>query len=123
MTSADCSIPRRLFLILLVAVIVGLLAIACGDGGDDGAATPAGDGAPVPQVTVVTTLPVFADFVREAGGDRVEVFVVLPDGVDPDLQELPPEDIERINRADLVLYNGLDLETRKSYGKSKKINH
>jgi ABC-type Zn uptake system ZnuABC Zn-binding protein ZnuA len=34
-----------------------------------------------------------------------------PDGVDPDLVEFAPEDAERISRADLILFNGLDLET------------
>lgn len=108
MTSTDRSIPRRLSLAVLIVSLGGLLAVACGD---DGAPTPTGDGGPAPEVTVVTTLPVFADFVREAGGERVEVFTILPDGVDPDLLELAPEDVERIGRADLVLYNGLDLET------------
>ena len=108
MTSTDRGIPRRLFVAVLVVSLGGLLAVACGD---DDAATPTGDGAPAPEVSVVTTLPVFADFVREAGGDRVEVFAVLPDGADSDLLELPPEDVERISRADLVLYNGLDLES------------
>jgi ABC-type Zn uptake system ZnuABC Zn-binding protein ZnuA len=62
-------------------------------------------------VTVVTTLPVFADFVRQAGGDRVEVFAILPDGITSDPLELAPEDLEHASQADLILYNGLDLET------------
>ncbi len=108
MTSSDRGIPCRLFVAVLVVSLSGLLAVACGN---DETATPTGDGAPAPEVSVVTTLPVFADFVREAGGDRVEVFAVLPEGVDPDLLELAPEDVERISRADLILFNGLDLET------------
>jgi ABC-type Zn uptake system ZnuABC Zn-binding protein ZnuA len=95
-------------LAVLIVSLGGLLAVACGD---DGTPTPTAGGGPAPEVTVVTTLSVFADFVRQAGGDRVEVFTVLPDGVDPGLLELVPQDVERISRADLVLYNGLDLET------------
>jgi len=110
MTSIDRNIPLRPLLAVGAVVMVGLLAVACGGGGDGGPASPTGDNGPS-TVRVVTTLPVFADFVREAGGDRVEVFAVLPDGVNSGLQELPPEDIERISRADLILYSGLDLET------------
>ena len=110
MTSIDRNIPLRPLLAVGAVVMVGLLAVACGGGGDGGPASATGDNGPS-TVRVVTTLPVFADFVREAGGDRVEVFAVLPDGVNSGLQELPPEDIERISRADLILYSGLDLET------------
>jgi ABC-type Zn uptake system ZnuABC Zn-binding protein ZnuA len=110
-TSTGRSIPLRPFVAIVVTAMVGLLAVACGDDGDGGSASPTGDSEPPSVVTVVTTLPVFADFVREAGGDRVEVFTVLPDGITPDLLELPAEDVERISRADLILYNGLDLET------------
>ena len=110
MTSTDRNTPLRPLLAVVAVVKVGLLAVACGGGGDGGPASPTGDNGP-PPVRVVTTLPVFADFVRQAGGDRVEVFAVLPDGVNPGLQELPPEDIEPISRADLILYNGLDVET------------
>lgn len=109
MMPTDRNIP--LWTLLAIVAVVGILAVACGDGGDGGPASPAGDNQPPPEVTVVTTLPVFADFIREAGGDRVEVFAVLPDGVDPDLIELAPEDVERISQADLILFNGLELET------------
>jgi ABC-type Zn uptake system ZnuABC Zn-binding protein ZnuA len=108
MMSTAHSIQSRLVRAVLVAAIVGLLTVACGD---NEAATPTANGGSVPEVSVVTTLPVFADFIKEAGGDRVEVFSILPDGIDPGLLELPPEDIERISRADLILYNDLDLET------------
>ncbi len=111
MTPTVCSIPLRSLLASVAVASVGLLAFACGDGGDGGPASPTGDNGPPPEVTVVTTLPVFADFVREAGGDRVEVFTILPDGVDPDLRELAPEEAERVSGADLILFNGLDLET------------
>jgi ABC-type Zn uptake system ZnuABC Zn-binding protein ZnuA len=104
------EVPVRLAWAVVVAVIALLLAVGCGENGDGAPASPAGDDRPPPEVTVVTTLPIFADFVRVAGGDRVEVFVMLPDGLDPELLELPPEDVERIGEADLILYNGLDLE-------------
>lgn len=101
----------RPFLAVLVAAMLGALATACGDGEGGGPASPTGDAQPSSVVEVVTTLPVFADFVREAGGDRVEVFTVLPDGVAPDPLELLPEVIEQISKADLILFNGLELET------------
>jgi manganese/zinc/iron transport system substrate-binding protein len=109
MTEAHSVLLRRSPAVL-VAAIVGLLVVACGGGGGGQGAAPTEEGGQ-PQVRVVTTLPIFADFVREAGGDRVEVFSILPNGIDPTLRELPAEDVERIARADLIFFNGLDLET------------
>jgi manganese/iron transport system substrate-binding protein len=81
-----------------------LLLVACGDD-DDGDAGASGD-----KINVVTTLPLFADFVREIGGDRVEVTSLLPLGADPHTFEPSPRDVERIVDADIAFANGLDLE-------------
>lgn len=85
------------------AMILSLIAagMACGDdddGGDDG------------KVQVVTTLPLFADFIREVGGDRVEVTALVPSGADPHTFEPAPKDVAKLEDADLVIVNGLDLE-------------
>ena len=75
--------------------------IACGD--DE---KPAESG----KIKVITTLPLFADFVREIGGDRVEVNSLLPIGSDPHTWEPVPSDIQRVAEADIAFANGLDLE-------------
>jgi ABC-type Zn uptake system ZnuABC Zn-binding protein ZnuA len=83
-----------------IALLV-LLAAACTDDGGGG------DGA---QLTVVTTLPVFQDFVREIGGDRVEVLSLLPPGSDPHTYEPTPREVAKLSGADLAFSNGLQLE-------------
>lgn len=80
--------------VLLLAVLA-----ACGGQGSGGA-----------KLRVVTTLPLFADFVRQVGGDRVEVTSLLPSGADPHTYEPSPQDVRRVAEADLVFANGLDLE-------------
>ena len=86
------------------AALVALLALAaCGS--DEESA-----GRQQPQVKVVATLSVFADFVREIGGDRVEVSSLLPAGADPHTYQPVPRDVQRVTEADLVFANGLDLE-------------
>lgn len=81
-------------------MVLALAAGACGggDGGDSG------------KVQVVTTLPLFADFVREVGGDRVEVTSLVPTGADPHTFEPSPSDVKKIAEADIAFANGLDLE-------------
>lgn len=90
----------RLSLSLGAVVVLGLAASACGggDGGDSG------------KVQVVTTLPLFADFVREVGGDRVEVTSLVPAGADPHTFEPSPSDVKKVAEADIAFANGLDLE-------------
>jgi len=101
------SLLRRPFALLIAAIVV-VAAVACG-GSDEPAPT-----APMPggtDVIAVTTLPVFADFVRQAGGDRVGVAALMPDGLKDTPTSLPPELHDWLRSADVVLYNGLDLES------------
>jgi len=97
-------IPRSsAFLAVLIAVpLILLLASACG--GDDAPNTNDD------KIQVVTTLPLFADFVRNVGGDRVDVTSLLPLGADPHTFEPSPRDVEPITKADIAFANGLDLE-------------
>ena len=76
---------------------------------------PAEDAAPeVPlaerPVRVVATTSLIADLAREIGGDRVAVEGLMGPGVDPHLYRPRESDVARLVGADLVLYNGLELE-------------
>lgn len=64
-----------------------------------------------PIAVVCTTGPV-TDIVRNLGGEHVDVTGLMGPGVDPHLYTAVPADIERIARADIVVYNGLHLEGR-----------
>ena len=61
-------------------------------------------------VQVVATTSMVADLAREVGGDRVEVDGLMGPGVDPHLYRPRESDVARLVGADLVLYNGLELE-------------
>jgi manganese/iron transport system substrate-binding protein len=61
-------------------------------------------------LTAAATLGLFADFARQVGGDRVEVIQILGDGVDPHDYQMVPGDLTNINRSQILLYNGLNLE-------------
>ena len=67
--------------------------------------TPSG-----PTVQVVTTTNFVADWARAVGGDRVEVFSLLPVGGDPHAFIPGARDVARVADADLVLNIGLGLE-------------
>ena len=69
--------------------------------------TPADPG---PVLQIVTTTNFVADWVRNVGGDRVEVFSLLAPGSDPHSYQPGARDVARIADADMVLSVGLGLE-------------
>lgn len=71
------------------------------------AAFPAGA---AEKLRVVATVTMVADLVRQVGGDRVEVQGLMGPGVDPHLYKATAADIGRLQRAQVIFYNGLHLE-------------
>lgn len=65
---------------------------------------------PAEPIPVVTTTNIVADWVREVGGDRVEVFSLVPVGADPHGYQPGAQDVAKIADAELVLSVGLGLE-------------
>jgi zinc/manganese transport system substrate-binding protein len=62
------------------------------------------------RVNVVATLPWIGSMAREIGKDRVAVTVMVKPNEDPHYVEAKPSMILAASRADVILYNGLDLE-------------
>lgn len=95
---------RPALLGLLVAVM--LLIAACGtDASDDGDLADR-------QITVVTTTGMIADAVQNVGGERVDVTGLMGPGVDPHLYRPTASDVTALDNADIIFYNGLELEGR-----------
>lgn len=60
--------------------------------------------------TIVVTYSVLGSAVKALVGDAFDVVVSIPDGLDPHDWEPSAKDIETLNRAGLVVENGLGLE-------------
>ncbi|NBB73449.1 MAG: zinc ABC transporter solute-binding protein [Bacteroidetes bacterium] len=92
--------------ILVLIVGVGLVAAGC-------ARQPAADRAADfsdRKMRVVATTNIIGDLVRQVAGDRVALTTLMGPGVDPHLYKASEGDVQRMAEADVVLYNGLDLE-------------
>jgi zinc/manganese transport system substrate-binding protein len=60
--------------------------------------------------SIVVTYSILGSIVNELVGDQASVTVSVPNGLDPHEWEPSAKDIEAINKADLVIQNGLGLE-------------
>lgn len=63
------------------------------------------------KIKVVTTLYPLYDFVKEIGGNSVEVTLLIPPGVEPHSFEPKPRDMIMLNEADIFIYTGPLMET------------
>lgn len=62
------------------------------------------------KVRIVTSVPDFAAIAREIGGDKVDVEALANGYQDPHFVDAKPIYVTKLNRADVLIYNGLDLE-------------
>jgi zinc transport system substrate-binding protein len=62
------------------------------------------------KLTVVTTLFPLYDFARAVGGDRADVTLLLPPGIEPHTFEPKPADVMTVNRADVFVFTNEYME-------------
>jgi len=103
-TTAACdrSMLSRLGIVLLLGVLVGGLSCANAPTTSTPPATT--------QKTIVVTYSILGSIVRDLVGDNATVIVPMPNGRDPHDWEPSAKDIETLNKADLIVQNGLGLE-------------
>jgi ABC-type Zn uptake system ZnuABC Zn-binding protein ZnuA len=62
------------------------------------------------KLKVVATTSIVGDVVRNVGGDAIELSILLPTGSDPHSFEPVPQDVARLQQADIIFANGAGLE-------------
>jgi manganese/zinc/iron transport system substrate-binding protein len=92
---------------LLVVFVASFLISACSAGSGE-SELPIGER----TINVVTTTGMIADITKNVGGDRVQVTALMGPGVDPHLYKASEGDVQRLQEADVILYNGLHLEAQ-----------
>ncbi len=110
--------------LMTVAFMAVIVLAACG-GGDDtstDAESKEEDSTSGETLKVVTTFTLLEDIVKQIGGDTVETFNLVPIGTDPHEYEPLPEDMGETEDADVLFFNGLNLEGGDSGWFSKLIS-
>ena len=64
------------------------------------------------KLHVVATISMITDIVKNIGQDRIDVTGIVGEGVDPHLYKPTAGDVERLQDADIIFYNGLHLEAK-----------
>src|SRR5690625_437059 len=62
------------------------------------------------KIKAVSSFTILEDMIKEIGGDNIEVHNLVPTGTDPHKYDPLPEDIKAATDADVIFYNGLNLE-------------
>jgi zinc/manganese transport system substrate-binding protein len=87
---------------IALGLTLALAVAACGPAADESLTQP--------EFTVVATTTILGDVVSNIVGDEAEVVVLMPIGADPHDFRASSAQVASINRADLVVANGLSLE-------------
>ena len=88
---------------LLVLFLSVIALVACASGKKDAASGQ--------KLKVVATNSIIADITKNIAGDKIDLHSIVPIGQDPHEYEPLPEDVKKTSEADLIFYNGINLET------------
>ncbi|MBK7450198.1 MAG: zinc ABC transporter substrate-binding protein [Anaerolineales bacterium] len=93
---------KKLFSIVSLLTLLGLLLAACGS-----AQTESGEAG---SLKILTSTTFLADITQNVVGDRAQVESLLPVGADPHAYQESPTDVAKIAESNVLILNGVEYE-------------
>lgn len=88
---------KKLYLTIFI-LLASILLISCNNEKDND------------KLVVISSFTIISDMVEQIGKDKVKSYNLVPTGTDPHEYEPLPNDLRNASRADILFYNGLNLE-------------
>ena len=98
----NTSAARVLTLVLISALLLSLAGCGSQPAVQDG------------RLNIVTTTTMLYDLTASIAGEHAEVTALMGPGIDPHLYPASAGDVTKMQKADIVVYNGLHLEGKTS---------
>lgn len=95
--------------LLFITIMAILLLVGCPNGKTENAPS---DQATNSKKSVLATTTMLADLAKNIGGEKIEVTALMNAGVDPHLYKASAGDVDLMQKADVLVYNGLHLEAK-----------
>lgn len=113
---------RKLPILMTIFVVVVLVACSA----NESASTKVNDIEMDGKIYVVTTIAQIGEPLSVIGGDRLKVDSLMGPSIDPHVYNATQSDISKIAQAELIFYNGLNLEANmeeifKKIGETKPV--
>lgn len=113
---------RKLPILMTIFVVVVLVACSA----NESASTKVNDIETEGKIYVVTTIAQIGEPLSVIGGDRLKVDSLMGPSIDPHVYNATQSDISKIAQAELIFYNGLNLEANmeeifKKIGETKPV--
>ena len=93
-----------------ITYLIGLLMVVLVLNACSNESSAAGEANEDDKLKVVTSFTILEDLAREIGGEDVDIHNLVPTGTDPHEYEPLPKDMKKATDADILFYNGLNLE-------------
>ncbi|TDT57264.1 metal ABC transporter substrate-binding protein [Fonticella tunisiensis] len=94
---------RKFAAIIVAMIMIGVLS-SCSSNSNSGSTDTSG------KIKVMVSINPLKEFVEAIGKDKVEVQMIVPEGMEPHDFEPRAKDIEAIGNAKVFVYNGLGME-------------
>lgn len=95
---------KKFLTIAITILILSTLLVGCGNNRNNIQVKDNG------KLNIVVTTTIIGDAVKAIGGDKVNLEVLMGPGIDPHLYKASAGDVNKMQKADLLIYNGLHLE-------------